>query len=388
MTPSVKWSSIELPKSLGGLGVGNILYKNLVLLFKWWWRFSGSNNTLWKRILISVHNIKGFMANSDSFGRIKTGSWAYLMSNDAATKKVREIVEQGMSCAIGDGRSIRFWHDKWASVGPLRRAFQRLFMVSSQGDAMVNQMGNWVDNEWVWHLSWRRRLYDWEKEDLERLNLLLEQAKPVVNGIDSVNWHGTHYEKFPIKEIVDRLYESDAPMLPKAITSYIWSIKVPPRVHLTIWMASLEKLKTGDLLVSLGLLDRGQALCPFCAEEVESNRHVLFTCTVSWRLWMRILDWWGVKGVLPDQCVHFILAWKHLAPFRRKGKVWRLILGCVIWSIWFERNKIKFNHGALNEDHLFYTLKIRISVWAKELLGFDLASSIGFSSRFFDLRLL
>lgn len=30
--PSVKWSSIELSRNLGGLGVGNILHKNLVLL--------------------------------------------------------------------------------------------------------------------------------------------------------------------------------------------------------------------------------------------------------------------------------------------------------------------------------------------------------------------
>ena len=33
--PMVKWSSIELPKQLGGLDVGNIMYKNLILLFKW-----------------------------------------------------------------------------------------------------------------------------------------------------------------------------------------------------------------------------------------------------------------------------------------------------------------------------------------------------------------
>ncbi|XP_057540688.1 uncharacterized protein LOC130818538 [Amaranthus tricolor] len=38
--PRVKWSDIALPKEMGGLGVGNIMHKNLTLLFKWWWRFS------------------------------------------------------------------------------------------------------------------------------------------------------------------------------------------------------------------------------------------------------------------------------------------------------------------------------------------------------------
>ena len=44
--PRVKWSDIELPKELGGLGLGNIMHKNLILLFKWWWRFSETDNSL------------------------------------------------------------------------------------------------------------------------------------------------------------------------------------------------------------------------------------------------------------------------------------------------------------------------------------------------------
>ena len=31
----IKWSDIELSKELGGLGLGNIMHKNLILLFKW-----------------------------------------------------------------------------------------------------------------------------------------------------------------------------------------------------------------------------------------------------------------------------------------------------------------------------------------------------------------
>lgn len=33
----VKWDLIQLPKSLGGLGVGYLLEKNKALLFKWLW---------------------------------------------------------------------------------------------------------------------------------------------------------------------------------------------------------------------------------------------------------------------------------------------------------------------------------------------------------------
>lgn len=335
---------------------------------------------MWKRILISVYNIKGLKASSDTFGHIKTGTWASLVSEDTDTRKIREVVEEGMKLVVGDGKSIRFWHDKWATIGVLKNHFNRLFLISTQGDAMICDMGVWVENEWLWQLRWRRSLFEWEKEDLERLNLLLEDIRPNNNTADGVNWNGVDYQRFPVKAITEKVYEAIDPVLPSSITSFIWSIKVPPRVLLTIWLANLEKLKTGDFLVNKGLIDHAQALCPFCEEALESNSHLLFTCHFSWGIWMRVLQWCGITGVLPNRCIQFVEAWRRLNSFKRKAKLWNLILGCVIWSLWYERNKIKFNNGEPNGDLLFYTLRIRISIWAKELLGVDLASGVGYTN--------
>ena len=83
--PMVKWSDIELPRQLGGLGVGNIMYKNLILVFKWWWRFSESDNSLWKRILQSVHDISGIKASMETFNKVRGGTWSALLSNDTDT---------------------------------------------------------------------------------------------------------------------------------------------------------------------------------------------------------------------------------------------------------------------------------------------------------------
>ncbi|GKD54358.1 hypothetical protein Tco_1287745, partial [Tanacetum coccineum] len=43
----IKWDSILLDDSLGGLGVGSISAKNLSLLAKWKWRFLTETNALW-----------------------------------------------------------------------------------------------------------------------------------------------------------------------------------------------------------------------------------------------------------------------------------------------------------------------------------------------------
>ena len=164
--PMVKWSDIELPKELGGLGVGNIMHKNLILLFKWWWRFSETDNSLWKRILKSVHDIKVLKASADTFHKVKDGTWAHLLSIDADTSKMRSIIEEGMLVKIGNGKSVQFWHDRWCEVETLKRAFPRLYTISLQKNLLISQMGDWQEGSWAWHLVWRRNLYDWENDEV------------------------------------------------------------------------------------------------------------------------------------------------------------------------------------------------------------------------------
>ena len=105
---------------MGGLGVGNMMHKSLCGKFSesfdrvnsLWWRFSESENSLWKKLLKSVYDIKGLKASSESFDRVRDSTWAQLMSNDIDTSKVRSIIEEGMLTKVGNGESVRFWHDR------------------------------------------------------------------------------------------------------------------------------------------------------------------------------------------------------------------------------------------------------------------------------------
>lgn len=44
----VSWDVMKLLKILGGVGCGNILHRNLDLLFKWVWRFISEPTALWR----------------------------------------------------------------------------------------------------------------------------------------------------------------------------------------------------------------------------------------------------------------------------------------------------------------------------------------------------
>ncbi|CAO2826227.1 unnamed protein product [Amaranthus hypochondriacus] len=97
---------------------------------------------------------------------------------------------------------------------------------------------------------------------------------------------------------------------------------------------------------------------------------------------MMILNWWGIKGVFHSQCELFVPSWSGLWIGRRGKKLWNLILSCVIWSLWYERNRAKFEALSPGFQKFAYSLRIRVGIWAKEILevvGFsplDLATNM------------
>ena len=80
-------------------------------------------------------------------------------------------------------------------------------------------------------------------------------------------------------------------------------------------------------------------------------------------------NWWGIHGVFHNRCGKFIIEWYGLMKGRKRKKLRRLILGCVIWSLWYERNKTKFEMSSPEFHNFVHTLKIRVGIWAKEILG-------------------
>jgi hypothetical protein len=83
----------------------------------------------------------------------------------------------GVTKKLGNGRLTRFWCDKWVGVLPFCDHFPRVFFISIQKEAMVADV--WCQNFVPdgWRLTWRRRLFEWEKN---LLNELMELNNPVL----------------------------------------------------------------------------------------------------------------------------------------------------------------------------------------------------------------
>ena len=148
---------------------------------------------------------------------------------------------------------------------------------------------------------------------------------------------------------------------------------------MSVWLASLERLKTGDFLLEKGIIDSQRATCPFCNTATELNSHILLTCNFSLRSWIKILNWWGISAVFQNRCIEFNTAWLGLVKGKKHKRLWGLVLGCVIWSLWYERNKIIFERRLTNLHKFQYSLKIRTGIWAKEILGLTVLTPHGVS---------
>ena len=96
---------------------------------------------------------------------------------------------------------------------------------------------------------------------------------------------------------------------------------------------------------------------------------------------MEIVKWSGISAVFQNRCSTFGVEWMGLIKGRKFHKLWGLVFGCVIWSIWYERNKVRFETRPINMHRFVYSLKIRIGVWAKEYLGLTVLPPHGVTDR-------
>ncbi|GJT84084.1 putative RNA-directed DNA polymerase, partial [Tanacetum coccineum] len=101
----VKWNSILLDHSSGGLGVGSIFAKNLGLLGKWKWRFLTEKEVLWRMVIKEFYGEDGGLfslaASHDS-----SGVWVDIIKAVARTENIVPSFRNSFVLKISNGSSI------------------------------------------------------------------------------------------------------------------------------------------------------------------------------------------------------------------------------------------------------------------------------------------
>lgn len=113
----VAWESVCKPKREGGLGVRTAKEMNLALLAKLGWRLLSTHDGLWVKILRKKFRVGDL---HDPTWLIVKGAWSPTWRS--LILGIREVVVPGVSWVLGDGRTVRFWRDKWLMNEALQEA--------------------------------------------------------------------------------------------------------------------------------------------------------------------------------------------------------------------------------------------------------------------------
>lgn len=63
---------------------------------------------------------------------------------------------------MGDGSSVRFWHDLWCGELPLKEISPELYAISRNRDASVIELLSFLGDSYHWNVNFNRLVQDWE----------------------------------------------------------------------------------------------------------------------------------------------------------------------------------------------------------------------------------
>lgn len=204
--PLMAWDKLELPKFLGGLGIGNLLHRNLSLLFKWIWRFFSESNTLWRQVVQNKYKYDDDdLVIPDLHPPNKGGPWRKICKVILSHDSTRAFLTNMVRKAVENGESTKFWHEYWIGPSPLRIIFPRLYSISSSPNASIASFGLWDGLSWTWSFTWMRELRPRDLDEYHRLSLLLEQVVLSPYESDSLIWTPEKSGSFSVKSAAKEL---------------------------------------------------------------------------------------------------------------------------------------------------------------------------------------
>ena len=310
------WESISMPKEYGGLGIPSLRDLNICLLSSWLKRYNLTDTKLWKALLDFKYNT----SKPNIFCCKDTGASQFFKGFMWATKAAKI----GFRWKIGDGKKVKFWEDNWLGNSSLAIQFWDLYVIVNEKNSTIADL--WDGNELK--CTFRRTV----SPTLSRKWLEVVQLASTIEltgGEDNLIWQFTSDGIFTSQSMYKVI--SFRGVVPVFVPS-IWDLKIPPRVHIFLWLLSKNKILTRDNLAKRQTL--ATESCLFCSEK-ETSQHLFFDCAVAQLLWSL------VSQVLNMNISSFVdVGAKWLSD--KKFAVVNIISSATLWSLWKLRNEMCF----------------------------------------------
>ncbi|XP_006596884.1 uncharacterized protein [Glycine max] len=242
------------------------------------------------------------------------------------------VIQNNMRWKVGDREKIRFWKDKWINQQEsLAERYPRLFIISSQQNHTIRQMGIHNDKGWEWKFSWRRLLFDNEIDTT--INFLREEE---IAGGQKEDW-----------------------------SMELWKTKIPSKIAVFAW-----RLCRGRLPIKENLHKRhmqiNNMLCPFYSGAMEDESHLFIHCIKIQPIWWELMSWMNIKGAFPFSPKQHFMQHSSIQIEGLRAKRWRYWWLAVTWSIWKLRNRILFANAEFDTNRLFEDAIFIVWTWLRQ----------------------
>ena len=360
----INWKAVQLPRVYGGLSVGNILHRNLALMYKWIWRYFAEPNSLWRRVIQTKYKYSSNLTILDLDAPKHGGPWKALCSHIFKHPEAKNIALSGPRKKTGNGYKTLFWFDPWLGPTPLKTLMPRLFSITTHKFATVHSLGFWDGNLWIWNLNWTRSLRPRDTDECATLQNLLKNVCISMENEDELIWAPCKSGIFSVKSFTTELAKT-ASSHHQVDLGRIWRGLVPPRIEIFTWLACQGKLNTREKLARINIIPLSQDCCPLCEAASESVDHLLLHCTYSWQVWCWWMNLWGLSWIPPISLRASLQQWSfpRAEPFFKK--VWLAVFYIITWSLWKERNGRIFNNISLPMEKVCDMILIRLGWWIK-----------------------
>lgn len=112
------------------------------------------------------------------------------------------------------------------------------------------------------------------------------------------------------------------------------------------------------------VLDPSADWCCMCEKHGESVDHLLLHCEVAKAIWDDFFSRVGLSWVIPCRLVDFLTSWRGLHGDAQVAAIWRLVLICMCWCIWRERNARCFDDQERTWMSLKFSFFKSLFQWA------------------------
>ncbi|XP_057794871.1 uncharacterized protein LOC131011108 [Salvia miltiorrhiza] len=271
------WEKLCLQKSKGGLGFRRLGAFNQSLLAKQAWRLLKFPNSLVARVLKGRYYKDGDLLKAQPSSNASY-SWRSITWG-------RDLLKGGLRWRVGNGNSIKAFHDPWIPVAGSGIA------VCSTGDQRDVLVKDFMDGS------------RWSKAKLAAAFLPFEacaiETIPLSRiGVDD-DWYWIHDEKgrFSVKSgylLATDFYTPHPATSPEEQMKWyrqLWSTNIPPKAKIFVWRATNNLIATDSNLVRHHIPTT--EVCSWCNRDWGSTVHCLLFCERVSDSWKKS-PWWSV----------------------------------------------------------------------------------------------